>query len=59
MSFGCISNFSHNCFYYGQAQNNGSVTIQVTGSSDMDLICWGGVNGPQNICYQLTTNTLA
>ncbi|MBA4239979.1 MAG: hypothetical protein C0448_04605 [Sphingobacteriaceae bacterium] len=59
MSFGCITNFNHNCFYYGQAQNNGSVTLQVTGSSNMDLICWGGVNGPQNICSQLMTNTLA
>jgi hypothetical protein len=59
MSFGCITNFNHNCFYYGQAQNNGSVTLQVTGGSDMDLICWGGVNGPQNICSQLMTNTLA
>lgn len=59
VSFGCITNFNHNCFYYGQAQNNGSVTLQVTGGSDMDLICWGGVNGPQNICSQLMTNTLA
>jgi hypothetical protein len=58
-SFGCITNFSNNCYFYSQAQTSGPITLQVSGSIDMDLISWGGVSILPNYCFQISTNTLA
>ncbi len=59
VSFGCINTFSTNCFYYSQAQTSGPVTLQVSGNSDMDLICWGSGSNYQNLCSLVSANILA
>lgn len=61
ISFGCIPpNSSEVKFYKTQAQTSGSVVIQVAGSVNMDLICWGGVLNYQDFCGPgSVTNTLA
>ncbi len=59
VSFACITNGKQACFYKGQAQTSGPVTLQVTGNNDMDLISWGGFSPGQSICGTSITNTLA
>ena len=59
LSFGCVANVNKGHFYYAQAQNSGSVTLQVIGSNNVDLISWGGAVNMQNFCTQISTNTLA
>lgn len=55
MNFGCLPNASQLYYYKAQAQNSGSVTLQVSGTIDMNLICWGDIDFTYSLCsYQNT-----
>lgn len=49
-NYGCILHAPQAYHFFAQAQNSGSVTIQVNGTSDVDLISWDGIVGYQNLC---------
>jgi hypothetical protein len=51
-NFGCIVSSPRVCYFYGQATQSGNITLQATGTSDIDLIVWGGVNSPGFFCNQ-------
>lgn len=58
LSFGCIASSPRVCFFYGQALNNGPITIQAVGTGDIDLIIWGGVSSPTEMCNQQVNQVL-